>query len=90
LQEQNKETGRKLAIATGFMCTLPVLAYYIGTYIFSQRTNPDNWAGGMAIVITNLIVAGYVISAFQEKDNDDEAREQQQQPRVGAFKTRTD
>jgi hypothetical protein len=85
LQEQNKETGRKLAIATGLMCTLPVLSYYLGTCIFSQKTNPDNWAGGMAILVTNLIVAGYVVSAFHEKEEDE-----REQPRVGAFKTRTD
>lgn len=85
LQEQNKDTGRKLGITTGLMCTLPILSFYLGLYLFSNKNQPDSWAGGMAILMTNLIVAGYVISAFQEKEED-----VRDQPRVGAFKTRTD
>lgn len=85
LQEQNKDTGRKLGIATVLMCTLPILSYYLGLYLFADKSQPDSWAGGMAILMTNLIVAGYVISAFQEKEDD-----VRDQPRVGAFKTRTD
>ena len=85
LQEQNKETTRKLGITTVLMFTLPIISYYVGLYLFADKNQPDSWAGGMAIIMTNLIVAGYVIIAFQEKDGD--VREQ---PRVGAFKTRTD
>lgn len=85
LQEQNKETSRKLGITTVLMFTLPIISYYLGLYLFADKNQPDSWAGGMAIIMTNIIVAGYVISAFQEKDDD--VREQ---PRVGAFKTRTD
>jgi Kef-type K+ transport system membrane component KefB len=86
LQEQNKDTGRKLGITTVLMCTLPILSYYLGLYLFANKNQPDSWAGGMAILMTNVIVAGYVISAFQEKEED-----VTEQPRVGAFiKTRTD
>lgn len=58
------------------------------------------WSGGLAVFFTNVVIAGYVISAFSEEDLIDE---QQQRlgssrqgdgdaaaPRVGAFKQRTD
>ena len=58
------------------------------------------WSGGLAVFFTNVVIAGYVISAFSEEDPIDE---QQQRlgcsgqgdgdaaaPRVGAFKQRTD
>ena len=61
------------------------------------------WAGGLAVFFTNVVIAGYVISAFGEED--DEIDELQKRvggggdqkgdgdlagPRVGAFKQRTD
>ena len=39
-------------------------------WIFSHKKNPENWAGGVAIVVVNLIVGGYCYSAFIE-DSDD-------------------
>jgi VMA21-like domain len=89
LQEQNRVVGKKLGIATGAMFTLPIAAFYLGLYIFGHKEQPDNWAGGLAILVTNLVVAGYVVAAFSEPDdlvneNDGDA------PRVGIFKKRTD
>ena len=61
------------------------------------------WAGGLAVFFTNVVIAGYVISAFGEEDDEiDELQKRvggcgSQQgdgdlagPRVGAFKQRTD
>lgn len=60
------------------------------------------WSGGLAVLFTNVVIAGYVISAFSEEE--DAVDEQQHRlsagrgpgdgdmagPRVGAFKQRTD
>lgn len=64
------------------MFTLPVVSFYIAMYIFSDRRNPENYAGGVAIFVTNFIVAGYCYSAFAEEDEEG--------PRKGARKERTD
>jgi drug/metabolite transporter (DMT)-like permease len=77
----------KLGIATACMFTLPIFAFYLGLTIFKDKTQPDNWAGGLAILVTNMVVAGYVYSAFQEKDDQDN---DESRPRVGVFKQRTD
>lgn len=102
LQEQNREVARKLGTATLLMFTLPIISFYIGLYyIFPNKDEPTMWSGGLAVFFTNVVVAGYVISAFSEEDPVDE---QQQRlsggqpvgdgdvagPRVGAFKQRTD
>ena len=100
LQEQNREVARKLGTATLLMFTLPIISFYIGLYyIFPNKDEPTMWSGGLAVFFTNVVIAGYVISAFSEEDPVDE---QQQRlsggqsdgdvagPRVGAFKQRTD
>jgi VMA21-like domain len=71
------------------MFTLPILAFYFGLHVlFSEKEHPDNWAGGLAIVVTNIVVFGYCYSAFQEPDEDVENDENG--PRTGIFKKRTD
>lgn len=82
------------------MFTLPIIAFYVGLYfIFPNKEEPLMWSGGLAVFFTNVVIAGYVVSAFSEEDDIDE---QQQRgsggqgdgdaagPRVGAFKQRTD
>jgi hypothetical protein len=79
------------------MFTMPIAAFYLGLELFASKQNPDNWAGGLAILVTNIVVAGYVISAFSEPDEDFKKKEDrnggnndEDAPRVGAFKKRTD
>jgi len=99
-QEQNRDVAKKLGTATLLMFTLPIISFYTGLYvIFPNKEEPLMWSGGLAVFFTNVVIAGYVISAFAEKDDVDE---QQQRvsggsgdgdlagPRVGAFKQRTD
>lgn len=103
LQEQNREVAKKLGTATLLMFTLPIIAFYVGLYfLFPQKEEPLMWSGGLAVLFTNVVIAGYVISAFSEED--DAVDEQQHRlsavrgpgdgdmagPRVGAFKQRTD
>jgi hypothetical protein len=97
MQAQNKKVGQKLGIATAAMFTMPIAAFYLGLELFANKQNPDNWAGGLAILVTNIVVAGYVISAFSEPDEDFLKKEErsgggndEDAPRVGAFKKRTD
>jgi hypothetical protein len=88
--EKNRDTGKKLGVATFLMFTIPFLAFWVGTIIFQNKQNPDNWAGGCAIVATNLIIAGYCYSAFMEEEDEEARYDDADGPKVGAFKNRTD
>jgi hypothetical protein len=86
LHPQNKETGQKLGIATGLMFTLPFIAFYISMKVFAYKQNPENWAGAVAVVTTNLIVGGYCFVAYiEDRELNDEIG-----PRKGAYKQRVD
>ena len=87
MHPQNRETGQKLGLATLFMFTLPFIAFYVAMWIFSKKPSPENWAGGVAVVVTNLIVGGYCYSAFMEDDDDPKDTKG---PRMGDSKQRTD
>lgn len=71
------------------MVTLPIAVFYLGMYLCSSKQHPENWAGGMAIVTVNLVVAGYVTCAFAE-DNDDDTTSLARATTPKAFKERTD
>lgn len=90
MQKQNQDVGRKLGLATACMFTLPILAFYLGMNIFKDKAQPDNWAGGLAIIVTNVVVFGYCWSAFHEEEEEDENEKDDAGPRVGIFKKRTD
>ena len=79
------------------MFTLPILSFYIGQYyLFTNHTDPTMYSGGLAVLMANVVIAGYVVSAFSEEE--DELTEEERRmgdndaagPRVGAFKQRTD
>lgn len=71
LSQENKETGRKLFIATGCMFTLPILVYFLCySFLFSEKQQPENWAGFSAIVTVNVIIGIYVWSAFNEEEEE--------------------
>jgi hypothetical protein len=82
--------GQKLGLATGLMFTLPLIAFFVFRSMFSAKEHPDNWAGGAAIVMTNVIVACYCYSALTEKDDDETKDNDEAQPRVGIYKQRTE
>ena len=86
LNPENRETGRKLGIATGLMFTLPFIAFFIAMKVFADKKNPENWAGAAAIVTTNLVVGGYCYVAYiEDLDQNDEDG-----PKRGASKQRVD
>lgn len=71
------------------MFTAPLVAFYFGMWLFSNQRNPENYAGALAIVVTNIIVAGYCYSAFMEDDDEDDP-DDARGPRKGSHKQRTD
>ena len=84
-----------LGIATACMFTLPIATFYAARHIFRHQAQPENCAGIAAIVVVNLVIAGYCVRAFRE--DRDERNEQNDNnthdatgPRVGIFKQRTD
>jgi VMA21-like domain len=79
------------------MFTMPIVAFYVAQHQFRHKADPDSWAAGVAILVVNLVIAGFCIHAFSEKDDDDddqtredEKKNKKSQPRVGAFKERID
>jgi hypothetical protein len=72
------------------MFTIPFLAFYVGTIVFQDKQHPDNWAGGCAIVATNIIIGCYCYSAFMEEEDEEPRYDDQDGPKTGAFKNRTD
>ncbi|KAL3817592.1 hypothetical protein ACHAXA_006481 [Cyclostephanos tholiformis] len=100
--EQNREVARKLGTATFLMFTLPILAFYLGLYyLFPNYDEPLMWSGLFAVFLANVVIAGYVVSAFMEGEDDVVVDSQRRGfdgetdgdaagPRVGAFKQRTD
>jgi VMA21-like domain len=82
--------GKKLGLATGFMFTLPIAAYYLARYVFSDRTNPDTYAGGAAILVTNIIVGVYCYQAYIEDSEEKSTIKDEDGPKVGIYKERVD
>ena len=92
LQKQNKDVATKLGVATVAMVTIPIAAFYISFYfIFSNRQDPSIWSGAVAILAVNVVIFGYVYSAFSEKEETTTTSPGDALgPRVGHFKRRTD
>jgi hypothetical protein len=86
MHPQNRETGQKLGIATGLMFTLPFISFYVAMWVFAEKQSPENWAGAVAIVVTNVIVGGYCYVAYiEDSDSNDENG-----PKKGDSKQRVD
>ena len=85
MHPQNRETGKKLGIATALMFTIPIIGFYVGMWYFADKKHPENWAGGISILLTNIIVGGYCYSALSEEDELDSRGS-----RSGKVKQRTD
>ena len=80
------------------MFTFPFIVFYLTFYyVFQNKVFPESWAGGAAIFAANLVIFGYVYSAFTEEDDVEKDsrlmennKNDESGPRVGAFKQRTD
>lgn len=74
------------------MFTLPIITFYVCYwYVFPNKADPNAWAGGTAVIVANLVIALYVVSAFSEEDEDyNKDNDDASGPRTGVFKKRTD
>ncbi|KAL3761255.1 hypothetical protein ACHAWU_009981 [Discostella pseudostelligera] len=62
------------------MFTLPIIAFYVGLYfVFPHKEEPLMWSGGLAVIFANVVIAGYVVSAFSEEDEITDGHHKQQQ-----------
>ena len=93
LRPENRDVARKLGIATALMMTFPIIVFYFCFYfLFTNKEEPLAWSGFAAVGAANVVVFGYVYSAFSEPDEDFDPKKDNDEsgPRVGAFKQRTD
>lgn len=75
------------------MFTLPIITFYVCFYyVFAHKAEPNAWAGAAAVIVTNAVIIGYVVSAFSEEDDSltTGSEGDADGPRVGTFKRRTD
>ena len=74
------------------MFTLPIITFYICYwYVFAHKADPNAWAGGAAVIMANLVLAQYIISAFSEEDDEATSDDNDASgPRTGVYKQRTD
>ena len=77
------------------MFTMPFITYFLCFhYVFHNKQEPSNWAGGAAVIVTNIIIGAYVLVAFSEPDDPEEEKRGNDNdalhPRTGVFKKRVD
>ena len=75
------------------MMTVPILVFYIClNYLCAHKEQPLAWSGFAAVGAANVVIFGYVYSAFSEPDDDFYPNNDNDEsgPRVGAFKESTD
>ena len=98
LQPQNRPVAMKLLHYTLLMFTLPFLTFYLTLdhilpLIAPSLTHKTNYAVAVSVITVNLIIAGYVVSAFNEEDPQEEEEERgigsNEQPKVGIWKKDT-
>ena len=72
------------------MFTLPIITFFVVQYLCQDKPNPDNWAGGAAILVTNIIVGAYCYTAYVEDLDEDQkgVYSDSGAPRVGIFKAK--
>jgi len=91
-QNQNAGTAKILGITTLAMMFIPVMAFYLTmNTIFAEHEDPTMYAGFAAVLAVNLVLGGYVVFAFSEKDPESEEGKVEERPlTASSSKTRTD
>mmetsp|Transcript_50053 Transcript_50053/g.98902 ORF Transcript_50053/g.98902 Transcript_50053/m.98902 type:complete len:105 (-) Transcript_50053:676-990(-) len=68
--KENSHVARKLLLASLAMAVLPVATFFVVKYVFFGPENDTNQAdmvsGFSAVVMANIVIACYVVMAFNE------------------------
>ncbi|TMW63412.1 hypothetical protein Poli38472_002353 [Pythium oligandrum] len=82
-REHNQMVWRKLAFFTLLMVTLPLGTFYgVKKLIGPDQRHSDMWSGFAAVLMVNIVIGLYILSAFLESDEKEVA------PAIGRFATR--
>ena len=66
----NRVVTLKLIRYSLLMVLIPLLVFYISFYVvFNQQKDKLMWCGLLAVFATNVVIASYVIMAWNEKDD---------------------
>mmetsp|Transcript_5471 Transcript_5471/g.14079 ORF Transcript_5471/g.14079 Transcript_5471/m.14079 type:complete len:158 (-) Transcript_5471:415-888(-) len=79
---KNQDTVRKLYIASACMAVFPLSGFFVVRHVllphYGIRDNVDLISALVAVFVVQLVIAGYVISAFREPADDSEELLQEQ------------
>lgn len=67
----NRVVTLKLIRYSLLMILAPLLSFYVSFYvIFRQDKTKLMWCGLIAVFVTNLVIAAYVVMAWNEKEDE--------------------
>jgi hypothetical protein len=70
LGNTNRVVTLKLIRYSLLMVLAPLASFYLSYYVlFKQDQTKLMWCGLIAVLVTNIVVASYVVMAWYEKDN---------------------
>uniref|UniRef100_K3WK36 Vacuolar ATPase assembly integral membrane protein VMA21 homolog n=1 Tax=Globisporangium ultimum (strain ATCC 200006 / CBS 805.95 / DAOM BR144) TaxID=431595 RepID=K3WK36_GLOUD len=65
----NSMVWRKLLFFTVLMVTLPLGTFFgLKRYIGPNNPNADSWSGFAAVLMVNIVIGVYILSAWSESD----------------------
>ncbi|TYZ59131.1 hypothetical protein PybrP1_000056 [[Pythium] brassicae (nom. inval.)] len=72
-REHNTMVWRKLLFFTVLMGVLPIGAFFaVRSFVGAGSRNADVYSGGVAVLVANIVIGLYVVSAWREDDEKDE------------------
>ncbi|KAJ0402777.1 hypothetical protein P43SY_009721 [Pythium insidiosum] len=85
-REHNQMVWRKLGFFTVLMIVLPVGTFYgVKRLIKPDTLHADMWSGFAAVLMVNIVIGLYILSAFLETDGEEAGAP----PAVGRFAKET-
>lgn len=67
---QNRVVTLKLIRYSLLMVLAPLTTFYFSFYVIFKQDNAQlMWCGLLAVLVTNLVIAAYVVMAWNEKDD---------------------
>ncbi|CAG8533351.1 13019_t:CDS:2 [Ambispora leptoticha] len=65
-QEVPRHVVVKLFLHTSLMVILPIATYFLSSFYYFQGENNTTKAAIAAVLVANLVVASFVVTAFRE------------------------